>query len=127
LLYWGNHRLVLQGSPIGWDSGRFGGGAPPIWTEQGWLSIYHAADRQNRCCLGAFLAAHDNPARIIARNTTPIFAPELSYETGGFFPNVVFACGGVVQDDVLRLYFGASDESIGLAEISLPTLLRHLI
>ncbi len=126
LLRWGDHRLVLAGSAGGWDAGRVGGGAPPLWTDQGWLSIYHAADRQQRYCLGAILTAHDDPARVLARSQTPVFSPEQGYETGGFFPNVVFTCGVTLADGVLRLYYGASDETIALAEAPLAALLAHL-
>lgn len=124
---WGDHRLVLSGSEAGWDAGRVGGGAPPIWTEHGWLSIYHAADRQHRYCLGAFLTPHDDPARIIARSAAPIFVPEAPYEVDGFFPNVVFTCGTTLDGDTLRLYYGASDETIALAEAPLSALLASLL
>ncbi|HEX2621651.1 MAG TPA: glycoside hydrolase family 130 protein [Phototrophicaceae bacterium] len=126
LVRWGDHRLVLEGSVEGWDSGRVGGGAPPIWTEEGWLSIYHAADQQHRYCLGAFLTAGDDPAQVIARSLTPIFQPELPYETQGFFPNVVFTCGVIQVGDMLRVYYGASDETIALAETPITTVLQHL-
>ncbi len=126
LIRWGDHKVVVQGSQSGWDSGRVGGGAPPIWTERGWLSIYHAADRTQRYCLGAFLADHDDPAREIARTETPIFIPETPYETGGFFPNVVFTCGATVVNETLRLYYGASDETVALAEAPLTALLDAL-
>ncbi|MDK3157384.1 glycoside hydrolase family 130 protein [Kamptonema cortianum] len=123
LIHWGNHQLVLRGSSDGWDAGRVGGGAPPVWTEKGWLSIYHAADRQHRYCLGAFLSAHDDPARVIARTREPIFIPETDYETNGFFPNVVFTCGVTVVSGMVRLYYGASDDSIALAEAPLEALM----
>ncbi|MBI5666545.1 MAG: glycoside hydrolase family 130 protein [Chloroflexi bacterium] len=127
LVRWGDHRRVLEASATGWESGRVGGGAPPILTAQGWLSIYHAADRSDRYALGAFLTPVDEPARVIARSRTPILAPEAPYETRGFFPNVVFTCGAVVQGDTLRLYYGAADETIALAETSLSALLSSLL
>jgi beta-1,2-mannobiose phosphorylase / 1,2-beta-oligomannan phosphorylase len=127
MAHWGNHRLVLTSAKEGWDSGRIGGGAPPVWTEEGWLSIYHAADRQNRYCLGAFLTAHDDPAHILARSLTPIFEPEAPYETDGFFANVVFTCGVTVVEGRLRVYYGASDETTSLAEVPLQTLLQSLL
>lgn len=126
LVRWGNHRLVLEGNADGWDSGRVGGGAPPIWTDAGWLSIYHAADRQHRYCLGAFLTPHDDPAQVIARSRTPIFEPEAFYERSGFFPNVVFTCGTTLVNDSLRVYYGASDDSIALAEAPLSAVVNHL-
>lgn len=125
LVHWGEHRVVLDGSG-GWEAGRVGGGAPPIWTPEGWLVIYHAADRDNRYCLGAFLAAHDDPGHILARTPDPIFWPEADYETAGFFGNVVFTCGVLVEGGNVRLYYGASDERIALAEMPLESLLALL-
>lgn len=125
LVHWGEHRVVLDGVG-GWEAGRVGGGAPPIWTPEGWLVIYHAADRDNRYCLGAFLAAHDDPGHILFRAPNPIFRPEADYETMGFFGNVVFTCGALLEHGIVRLYYGASDERIALAEAPLESLLELL-
>lgn len=127
LVRWGDHRRVLEASATGWESGRVGSGAPPILTEHGWLSIYHAADRADRYALGAFLTPVDEPERIIARSSQPVLMPEAPYELEGFFPNVVFTCGAVVEGDTLRLYYGAADETIGLAETSLSSIVRRLL
>jgi predicted GH43/DUF377 family glycosyl hydrolase len=118
--------LVLESESDGWESGRVGGGAPPLWTERGWLSIYHAADRQHRYCLGVFLTAHDVPARVIARSAAPILEPQAPYEIGGFFPNVVFTCGALIRDGVLRLYYGAGDNTLALAEAPLEAVVSAL-
>ncbi len=126
LQHWGGHQHILEGQSDGWESGRVGGGAPPLCTEKGWLSIYHAADRRDRYCLGAFLTPLDEPGRVIARSHEPILVPEAAYETQGFFPNVVFSCGALVVGDHLRIYYGASDETIALAEIPLAALLERL-
>ncbi len=126
LIHWGDHQVVLQASANGWEAGRVGGGAPPLRTEHGWLSIYHAADQHNRYCLGAFLTPLDDPNRIIARSKTPILAPEMAYETEGFFGNVVFSCGALLLGDQVRVYYGASDESIALVDFTLSGLLAQL-
>jgi predicted GH43/DUF377 family glycosyl hydrolase len=125
LVHWGGHRVVLDGVG-GWEAGRVGGGAPPIWTPDGWLVIYHAADRSNRYCLGAFLAAHDDPSRILSRAVDPILAPEAAYEIDGFFGNVVFTCGALLEGDRLRVYYGAADERVALAEAPLGAVLERL-
>jgi beta-1,2-mannobiose phosphorylase / 1,2-beta-oligomannan phosphorylase len=126
MIHWGNHQLVLAGNADGWDSGRVGGGAPAILTDAGWLSIYHAADKNNRYCLGAFLTSRDDPATVLYRSQTPIFEPEAPYETSGFFGNVVFTCGLTVEGDTLRVYYGASDETIALAEAPIQAIVDHL-
>ncbi|MBI1257532.1 MAG: glycosidase [Chloroflexi bacterium] len=123
LIHWGELRIVLDAQKA---VGRIGGGAPPIKTEAGWLSIYHAADANQRYTLSAFLTPLDEPGRIIAQSREPIFAPEHPYETSGFFGNVVFSCGTTVEGDTLRLYYGAADEHMALAEASLSEVIRSL-
>ncbi len=124
---WGDHQLVLQTAPDGWESGRVGGGAPPILTPEGWLSIYHAADRQHRYCLGAFLTPPDAPERVIRRSARPVLWPQASYEAHGFFGNVVFTCGALLEGDVLRVYYGAADACVALAEAPLSDVLAHTV
>jgi predicted GH43/DUF377 family glycosyl hydrolase len=124
--HWGQHQVVLSVQAEGWESGRIGGGAPPLWTDVGWLSIYHAADRADRYCLGAYLTPHDAPERVIARTLTPVLEPEAPYEREGFFGNVVFTCGAVVTDGVVRLYYGAADERMALAEANMADVLASL-
>ena len=126
LIRWGDHRLLAETRHAAWEAGRIGGGAPPIRTDGGWLSIYHAADEQNRYCLGALLTALDDPARILARSPEPVLKPEADYETGGFFANVVFTCGALVEGGRLRVYYGASDEVTALAEAPLNSILDLL-
>lgn len=126
LLHWGQHALLYAVTDSGWESGRVGGGAPPLWTERGWLSFYHAADPQDRYCLGAFLTAHDEPAMLIARALTPVLEPSALYEREGFYGNVVFTCGALLKNGRLHLYYGAADERVALAEAALEDVLNAL-
>jgi predicted GH43/DUF377 family glycosyl hydrolase len=99
----------------------------PIKTDRGWLSIYHGADEDQRYCLGALLTALDDPARVLARSEQPILVPETYYETKGFFGNVVFSCGAVVEaNGRVVVYYGASDEHTCAAETTIDELLKSL-
>ena len=126
LIHWGEHQMVLSAQVGGWEAGRVGGGAPPMRTPQGWLSIYHAADPQNRYCLGAFLTPLDDPGHVIARTDSPILAPEADYETHGFFKDVVFTCGALLEDGLVHIYYGAADEVIALATLPLSDIINNL-
>lgn len=126
LLYWGNHQYLMGLSEDGWDNGRIGGGAVPFKTDKGWLEIYHAADKANKYCLGAVLLDLDDPAVVLAKTTEPILSPEATYETDGFFGNVVFTCGVTVKGDNVRVYYGASDTSMAAADLSLEDILSKL-
>jgi len=126
LVYWGEHKHIAGAGECGWDSGRIGGGAVPFLTSKGWLVIYHGATPDNQYSLGAMLLDAECPERVIARSREPILKPEAPYETSGFMPNVVFTCGAVAEDDKLTLYYGAADNVVAAAELSVSELLASL-
>ena len=125
-VHWGGHRCIAQTRKGMWDSVRIGAGASPIRTEKGWLEIYHGADENNRYCLGALLLDLDDPYQVIARSEEPIMEPMMDYEKTGFFGNVVFTNGHLVNGDELTLYYGASDEVICMAKLSIQRILNTL-
>ena len=126
LFHWGNHKCIAATRAGTWDSARVGAGAAPIRTAKGWLAIYHGADANHRYCLGALLLDLKNPSRVIARSNDPIMEPSAEYELKGFFGNVVFTNGHIVQGDKVLMYYGASDEVICWAELSLEKILGTL-
>lgn len=125
-IHWGNHQCILKTRPNHWDSKRIGAGASPIKTEKGWLEIYHGADASNRYCLGAFLMDLENPGKVISRTVEPIMIPTEDYELNGFFGEVVFTNGHIVDGDQLTLYYGASDEVVCGARFSISEILSLL-
>jgi len=126
LSHWGNHRCIARTRPGMWDSERIGCGAAPIKTEQGWLEIYHGCDETKRYCLGAMLLDLDDPCRVLARSAEPIMEPVEEYEQNGFFGQVVFSNGHVVDGDKLTIYYGASDSVICAAVFSIREILGTL-
>ncbi len=127
LIHWGNHQCILQTREKSWDSARIGAGAAPVKTPKGWLEIYHGADKNNRYALGAVLLDLNDPSKIIARSIEPIFEPEAPYELTGFFGNVVFTNGHIVDGDKITIYYGASDEVICGAVFSIEQILSGLL
>jgi predicted GH43/DUF377 family glycosyl hydrolase len=126
LRQWGDHHFLMGVQSGAWDSGRIGGGAIPIKTERGWLTIYHGATDRDVYCLGAVLLDLEEPHRILARGRLPILAPEAPYETHGFLNNVIFSCGAVTEGDRVIVYYGAADWVMAAAEFSLVELLDSL-
>lgn len=126
LRHWGNHRCVARTRPGRWDSARIGAGCAPIRTDRGWLMIYHGADEAHRYCLGAMLLDAEDPSKVLARSDRPILEPEAPYEQTGFFGNVVFSNGQIVDGDRIALYYGASDEVICRADFSVRGILQTL-
>ena len=126
LRHWGQNVCIARTRPGMWDSARVGAGAAPIKTDRGWLVIYHGANEQHRYCLGAMLLDLKDPSKILARGAEPIMEPIAPYETTGFFGNVVFTNGHLVDGDTVTLYYGASDEVICGAKMSIKDILNTL-
>ncbi|MCD7972379.1 MAG: glycoside hydrolase family 130 protein [Candidatus Azobacteroides sp.] len=126
LIHWGNHRCIARTREGKFDSARLGAGCAPIRTDKGWLSIYHGATEKNRYCLGALLLDTETPSIVLARSETPIMEPELPYETTGFFGEVIFTNGHLLDGDELTIYYGAADEVICMAKASVTDILNTL-
>lgn len=125
-IHWGRHKCVATTRKGFFDSARLGAGASPIRTDEGWLEIYHGADSSNRYCLGAMLLDLKDPSKVLARCSEPIMEPVAPYEQTGFFGNVVFTNGQVVDGDTVHIYYGASDEVICKADFSIKEILAML-
>lgn len=124
--HWGNHHHLAGIREENWDSGRIGAGLIPIKTEDGWLEIYHGATGDHRYCMGAMLLDLDDPTKVLARSKNPIMTPEMDYEKKGFFGDVVFGCGGILEGDILRMYYGVSDTSMAGCELHISEILQQL-
>jgi len=125
-LHWGNHQCIATTRPGSWDSARVGAGGAPIKTPEGWLEIYHGANKDHRYCLGALLLDLNDPSIVLARSVEPIMEPLAEYEQTGFFGNVVFTNGHYVDGDTVYVYYGASDEVICGATFSIAEILKSL-
>jgi len=106
-----------------------GNGCPPIETAEGWLLIYHGVhDTVKGYVYSACAALLDlnNPEKEIARLPYPLFYPEKEWELKGEVNNVCFPTGAIVEDDTLYIYYGAADERIAVASLSVKELLAEL-
>lgn len=131
LISWGAHRFVAAARDGRWDDSKIGGGAVPFRVRtdhhDGWLAVYHGVTSSPyHYSLGALLLAADDPSHVIARSRDPIIEPDASYERDGFFNGVVFTCGLLVDDDRVRIYYGAADGVTAVADLSLDEILAGL-
>jgi Mg2+/Co2+ transporter CorC len=130
LRHWGDHRMLIPSRGGGWwDANKIGLSPPPLETDEGWLILYHGVRMTASAAiyrLGPALLDLDDPCRVIARSDPWVFAPEADYEIFGDVDKVVFPCGRIRDGDTVRLYYGAADTCIALAEAYLPDLLAWL-
>jgi beta-1,2-mannobiose phosphorylase / 1,2-beta-oligomannan phosphorylase len=133
--FWQNYFLhfqdnILLSSKAEYEASYIGSGCPPIETKFGWLLIYHGVqDTINGFVYSACAALLDidNPLKEISRLPYPLFKPEEKWELLGEVNNVCFPTGAIVEDDTLYIYYGAADEQIACASISISALLKELL
>jgi len=127
LIHWGESRICMPIRDELWDSWRVGASAQPIETEYGWLEIYHGVKQTAGgpiYRLGAALLDLEKPSRVLCRTAIPILTPREYYERVGDVNNVVFSCGAVMEDEEIRIYYGAADTAICVGMARLDELLR---
>ena len=127
---------LMEGRPHYWDE-LIGSGPPPLKTREGWLHVYHGVARHfaasNIYQAGVCLLDLTDPSRLLARGCNNVLEPREPYELMGQVPNVVFPTGLVAErhdgdgfvamDSPLKLYYGAADTCVGLAETTVGSLL----
>jgi len=106
-------------------------GTVPIKTEKGWLLIYAHIQHYDQEKFRAFgveaaLLDLEDPQKIIARTSGPIFYPQEDYELKGNVVKVVFPSGAVLRSNIIYLYYGASDTTSCLATFSLDSLFSEM-
>ena len=138
LIHWGNAHLVSGVEDFPFANDKIGPGAPPVRTDQGWLAITHTVDIDpargkngwedrwtKRYCAAAMLLDSETPWKVIGRTTVPLLAPETDYETKtGFRTQVIFPTAAIALQDTLRIYYGASDTVIAVAEAGIQELIQ---
>lgn len=139
LKYWGGSRLVLGVEQVPFANDKVGPGAPPVKTDRGWLTTFHAVDLdpsrgkngweeswKKRYTAGIMLLDLEDPGRIIGMSHSPLIAPEASYETAGGFRNDVIFPGGMILEDSgeVKIYYGAADTWECLATAHVDDLVR---
>lgn len=84
LRYWGDTELVLGVEQVPFANDKIGPAAPPIKTEKGWLTTFHAVWRDETrgkhgwedkwtkiYCAGIMLLDLDNPSKVIGYSKSP--------------------------------------------------------
>jgi beta-1,4-mannooligosaccharide/beta-1,4-mannosyl-N-acetylglucosamine phosphorylase len=138
LRYWGSPHMLLGVEDVPFANDKVGPAAPPVLTDKGWLTLFHAVDRDNsrgkngwepkwqkRYTAGIMLLDRDDPRRIAGLSREPLIAPEAPCEvTGGYRNNVIFPGGMILEESgEVKIYYGAADTVECLATAHVDDLL----
>ena len=136
LLVWRPVAPVAGGRFHYWDE-LIGSGPPPVKTRSGWLHVYHGVATHfgsaNIYQAGVLLHDLADPSKVIGRSRHNILEPRRLWELAGQVPNVVFPSGMIVEEvdaqgfaapaSPVKIYYGAADTAVGLAETTIEELL----
>ncbi len=134
LRYWGDSELLLGVEDVPFANDKIGPAAPPIKTDKGWLTTFHAVDIdenrgkngwedcwKKRYTAGIMLLDLENPEKVIGICKEPLIVADEEFEQeGGFRQNVIFPGGMIAESDgTVKIYYGASDtvECVAIADV----------
>ncbi len=125
LKFWGESKLVLGVEDVPYANDKIGPAAPPVKTKYGWLTLFHAVDKETegrgqtewdlywnkRYTAGVMLLDLNDPSKVIGMSKEPLIVPDMPYESDyGFRQNVIFPGGLIVEDNgEVKIYYGAAD------------------
>lgn len=136
--YWGNHKLLLGAEMVPYANCKIGPAAPPIKTDKGWLTTFHAVWKHEDKELntwekswtkeyfgGLMLLDLNDPSKLIGMYQHPLISAETPEELTGFRGSVIFPGGMVLEDSgEVKIYYGAADTVECLATADVNDLLE---
>jgi len=108
-----------------WEFVQIGNCGSPIEIDEGWLVITHGVGAVRNYCLGACLLDKDDPSKLLGRLSEPLIRPDPG-DHGGYVPNVLYSCGGLVHERTLLLPYAIADSFTTFASVPLDRLLAAM-
>lgn len=139
LEFWGRTRLVCGIENVPFANDKIGPAAPPVKTEKGWLTTFHAVeldktrgkngweDRWQKIYrAGIMLLDLENPSRVIGLSSEPLIVCDRDYELeDGFRKDVIFPGGMILEPSgEVKIYYGASDTVECMASADVNDLIK---
>ena len=104
-----------------------GAGCVPIKTEKGWIHIAHGVRNTAaglRYVLYVFATDLNDPTKVIAEPSGVFLVPRKD-ERVGDVSNVTFACGAIVKDEKVYIYYASSDTRMHVATTTIDKLVDY--
>jgi beta-1,2-mannobiose phosphorylase / 1,2-beta-oligomannan phosphorylase len=109
-------RLLLTTSSISWGEKEVGIATPPIKTNNAWAVIFFGKDKNDVCRLGILWLDLKNPFKVLKIYQEPILTPEATVDI--LNQNGIYACGTIIKDKIVYLYYGIGESVACVATMS---------
>ena len=124
LYRWDTSDVIVRPTQA-WEFVKIGNCGSPIELDAGWLLLTHGVGAMRKYSIGAVLLDKNNPSRVIGRLAEPLIRPEAT-SSGGYVPNVVYTCGGLVHRGQLILPYATSDWFTSFATVGVDDLVNAM-
>jgi predicted GH43/DUF377 family glycosyl hydrolase len=124
IFHWENSK-ILKEPQMSWEFVKIGNIGSPIETEYGWLLLTHGVGAMRKYVISACLLDKTDPTKIIGQLNEPLISPNEN-EREGYVPNVVYSCGGIINNDLLILPYAMSDSVSGFGTVKVDELIRKM-
>lgn len=108
-----------------WELVQLGNCGSPIELDEGWLLLTHGVGAMRQYSMGAALLDKKNPAKVLARSTTPFLSP-IGETREGYVPNVVYTCGALKVGERLLVPYAVADSSVKFMSVTVKDMLASL-
>jgi predicted GH43/DUF377 family glycosyl hydrolase len=119
----GGEKIIAPQSS--WEFIQIGNCGSPIEIDEGWLVLTHGVGAVRSYCIGACLLDKADPSKLLARTSEPLIVPDAG-SRGGYVPNVVYSCGGLVRDRTLLLPYGVADNFAAFTTLKLDAIIAAM-
>ncbi len=124
-LYRWDESQIMQEPVYPWEFIQLGNCGSPVETEAGWILLSHSVGPMRKYVISAYLLDLNDPSKVIGRLEEPLISPDEN-EREGYVPNVVYSCGGMINDDTLIIPYAMSDYASGFASVGVRKLLSGM-
>ncbi|CAN5214737.1 glycoside hydrolase family 130 protein [soil metagenome] len=121
---WGRERSIRQ-PELPWELVQSGNCGPPIELPEGWLVLTHGVGPMRTYAISAILLDLEDPTQVRGVLDEPLLTSTGSLQPG-YVPNVVYSCGGMVHDGILWIPYGAGDNRVRIASVTVTELLSAM-
>lgn len=108
-----------------WEFIQIGNCGSPIETPEGWLALTHGVGPMRKYCIGVELLDLRDPSKVIGWLDEPILSPT-GEDREGYVPNVVYSCGGMINNGELIIPYASADQRSGIATVPVQELLSEM-
>jgi len=122
--HWEDYQLLME-PEYQFEYAQLGNCGSPLKTDHGWLVLTHGVGPVREYSISAALLDLHEPWKVLGRLDRPLLQAGVS-EREGYVPNVVYSCGGMINNGRTFIPYAMSDTRCGFAWIDTESIIDQM-